>query len=181
MRYYSFALIFLGFAFISTAGSAQEVLNIDQTNSKVWVDGTSTLKNWSAQVQSFEGQITLDGEGQISSVELSFDATTMDGGRGPDMNNKIYKALKTDQHPNIKFSGVAAAETPSDVIASQGTITIAGKSREAIIKADGSYGAGIKGSYALKLSDFEIEPPTAMFGQIVCHDDITLGFELSFK
>jgi len=37
-----------------------------------------------------------------------------------------------------------------------------------------------KGTLPLKLSDFNIEPPSAMFGQIVTGDEITLNFELSF-
>ena len=169
------------FAILTTQGIAQATYEIDPENSKVWVDGTSTLKKWSAQVKSMQGTLTVDDNGQIDQVELSFDATTMDGGRGADMNKKIYKALKTSEHPNIVFKGQSTTATDGHDLASVGTIMVAGETKEITIQADGSITARITGSSPLKLSDFNIEPPTAMFGQIVCHDDLTIGFDLSLK
>jgi polyisoprenoid-binding protein YceI len=169
------------FAILSTHGISQTTYEVDADNSKIWVDGTSTLKKWSAQVKSMHGTLTVDDNGQIGQVELSIDASTMDGGRGADMNNKIYKALKTSEHPNIVFKGQSASASDGHDLASMGTIMVAGESMPIKIQADGSMATRITGSSSLKLSDFNIEPPTAMFGQIVCHDDLTIGFDLSLK
>ncbi len=158
----------------------QDYLMVDPDHSKVWVDGSSTLKNWSAQVKDYEGKVMLDSQGQVSQVQLSFETGTMDGGRGADMNKKIYKALKTSEHPQILFVG-GPAKQMGDQMTTTGTLTIAGKEIQTTVAATGSITTGLKGEHALKLSDFDIEPPTAMFGQIVTYDDITIGFELSFK
>ncbi len=158
----------------------QTTYEINSDDSKVWVDGTSTLKKWTATVQTMSGSIHVDSTGQVSTVRLSFDATTMDGGRGADMNKKIYKALKADQYPQITFEGTGAASNGHD-LAATGTIHIGGEKMETSIQGDGALTARLTGSKALKLSEFSIEPPTAMFGQIVTHDDITIHFDLSFN
>ncbi len=166
---------------ISLSMAAQEIYELDADQSSVSVDGSSTLRNWSAEVKNMEGEIKLDADGKISEVSLSFEATTMDGGRGADMNKKIYKALKVESYPAIQFQGGPAESTDGFDLASEGELSIAGESKSVLIQAKGSIGNGIEGSTALKLSEFQIEPPTAMFGQIVCHDDITVVFNLKFR
>ncbi len=147
--------------------------------SRVWVEGTSTLKNWQAEVKTFSGEITTDEAGNITDVDLNLDVKSMDGGRGPDMNAKIYKALKSDEHPSIIFSGTVATPVDGD-IATKGILKLAGKELEVLVSATGSTSSGhLKGKHPLKLSDFEIEPPSAMFGQIVCYDDLTIVFDLN--
>ena len=165
---------------IATTLFSQTTHEIDPSTSKAWVDGTSTLKDWTATVKNMSGTVTVDDEGQITAVNLTFDATTMDGGRGADMDKKIYKALKTTEHPNIVFVGGPVSKEGGEMM-SQGEVSIAGKKKTVQVKATGSISEGIKGSHPLKFSEFEIEPPSALFGQIVCYDDLMLGFELSFK
>ena len=62
----------------------------------------------------------------------------------------------------------------------KGVLNLAGKSLDIQVTAGGTVVAGkISGEQALKLSNFDIEPPSAMFGQIVCHDDLTIKYELT--
>ncbi len=44
--------------------------------------------------------------------------------------------------------------------------------------ADGNF--HLEGSKALRFSDFEIDPPAAMFGQIVTGDEIVVKLDLTF-
>lgn len=39
----------------------------------------------------------------------------------------------------------------------------------------------LQGSKSLKLADFQVEPPTAMFGQIVTGDEISVVLDLYFS
>ena len=62
-------------------------------------------------------------------------------------------------------------------------ITIAGEQRKlnlsaAIRQSNGTI--SIKGKKELKLSDFNISPPAAMFGQIETGNEITVVFDLVF-
>ena len=165
----------LALTFLANSINAQATYSVDPENSRVWVEGTSTLKNWSAEVGKFEGAITSNDDVTVANVNLIFDVKSMDGGRGPDMNAKIYKALKAEEHPVITFSGMGTG--PSSA---KGVLNLAGKSLDIQVTAGGTVVAGkISGEQALKLSNFDIEPPSAMFGQIVCHDDLTNTYELT--
>ncbi|NND33555.1 MAG: YceI family protein [Saprospiraceae bacterium] len=147
--------------------------------SRVWVDGTSTLKNWTAEVQTFDGTIVTDADGHVQEVSFTFDVKSMEGGRGPDMNGKIYNALKSDDFPKITFQGKGTSPEVGDVGAT-GLVSLAGKEKEVLVEASGDISSGhITGQTKLKLSDFDIEPPSAMFGAIVCHDELVLHFDLN--
>jgi len=60
-----------------------------------------------------------------------------------------------------------------------GNLRIAGKTQPATLKADWksvSGGIQISGSYALKMTDFGISPPTALLGVMKTGDGITLEY-----
>ena len=156
----------------------QETFKLGE-GSRIWVEGTSTLRDWKAEVGTFSGTVTTDADGEVAEVNLSMDVKTMDGGRGPDMNAKIYKAMLADQHPQMTFTGKKAASPEGDV-GVYGTLNLAGVSKALLVSAMGSVQSGhLTGEHKIKFSDFNIEPPSALFGQIVCHDDLVVKFELN--
>ena len=60
---------------------------------------------------------------------------------------------------------------------------MAGKEKDISVDVELDEQAGkliFKGSKKLKMSDFEMTPPSAMFGQIQTHDDITVHFEFRY-
>ncbi len=149
--------------------------------SRIWVEGTSTLRDWQAEVTNFSGTINTNATGEITKVSLSMDVKTMEGGRGPDMNAKIYKALLAEEYPQMTFEGEEAASQQGDV-GSMGVLSLAGMKKEIQVSAQGGVSSGqLTGKHSLKFSDFNIEPPSALFGQIVCHDEMTIMFDLKLK
>lgn len=157
---------------------AQETYKLGE-GSRIWVEGTSTLRNWQAEVGTFTGTISTDASGDVSEVNLTMDVKSMDGGRGPDMNAKIYKALHEPEHPQMTFSGKKAA-TPEGDLGVYGTLSIGGVSKALLVAANGSLQSGkLTGEHKIKFSDFSIEPPSALFGKIVCHDDLLVKFDLN--
>lgn len=98
----------------------------------------------------------------------------------------MYKALKSDTHPKITFlltNPVQISKAPAKLSAT-GDIDIAGVTHPMTFILDLTYADNtfhLTGSQPLKLSDFEIEPPTAMFGQIETGDEIEIALDLSFK
>ena len=67
---------------------------------------------------------------------------------------------------------------------SKGILKMAGQEKNVEIEVSGQKtdtGIILKGSKPLKFSEFDIEPPSAMFGQIVCGDDIAVHFEFRYK
>jgi hypothetical protein len=180
---------------------AQTVPYTALKDSKVSVDGTSTLSDWSAKVGETEGNLVLQpdflkktlrtGDG-IVSVDLKFKVSTMDGGRGTTMNDKIYKALKETEHPYITFRNttpvkivsVKDARAGTFVIDARGDLSMGGVTKPVDIRLDAEKMPNgqlrFTGKKALAMTDFQIDPPSAMFGQIVTGDAITINFELVF-
>ena len=172
-------LLFLILSFLGSIAVVvgQETYTLAE-GSRLWVEGTSTLRDWQAEVTDFSGTINTNATGEITKVSLTMDVKTMEGGRGPDMNAKIYKALLAERFPKMTFEGEEAASQGDDV-GSFGVLSLAGMKKEIRVSAQGSVSSGqLTGQYGLKFSDFNIEPPSALFGQIVCHDDMIIMFDL---
>jgi polyisoprenoid-binding protein YceI len=69
-------------------------------------------------------------------------------------------------------------------IPATGTVEIAGVRRPITFDLNLTFAENafrLQGSQSLKMSEFEIEPPTAMFGQIVTGDEIVVELDLLFK
>src|SRR5690554_7280057 len=69
----------------------------------------------------------------------------------------------------------------SDVCSSD--LTLAGVTRQIQMDVnveETSEGIRYTGSVPLKMSDFEIRPPTAMFGALRTGDEVTVGFDVVF-
>ena len=160
------------------------------------ITGTSTLHGWTVQVNKIGGEPgVLDTDFSTGSTIDDFyffaEVATMDGGRGSSMNTKIKNALKAEEHPKIKFkqtspATVKAGSGDTDFrILSKGELTIAGNTKDVELLLSGKKMDGNKitlsGNVPLKFSEYSIEPPSAMFGQIVCGDDVEVNINLILK
>lgn len=176
-----------------TALSAQSFKLSPDTPYEVSVTGSSSLHDWTATVNKvidIPPTMTLElAEGAvIKSFGFKAEGKSMDGGRGSTMNNKIYKAVKCDVHPYISYAQAGPAklkmvEKGQYKLVSKGKVSIAGKEKEIEVEVTASLKDGVltfKGEKPMKLSDFEIEPPSALFGQIETKDDITVHFTVNY-
>ena len=162
---------------VSLCTIAQETYTIS-SESKLTIDGTSTVHDWTVTANTLEG--TLKSEGK-SPKEIDFQVVVADikSERGATMDKKMHAALQKETHPKVIFV-LKEVKNESTLI---GTLTIGGNSQDVEItgKIDTS-GDKIKisGEHGIALKDFEIEPPTAMFGQVIVGDDVTVKFDLVF-
>lgn len=176
----------------------EQTLRLDEKSSKVLINGTSTIHDWQAKVGQVSGSLLagkafagFEKDAQAS-VQLAFKSSTIEGGRGETMDNKIKNALKESVHPEIKFTSSQAVIIQAPVrkggeskVKASGKVMIAGVEQAIDLELtglrlpDGSL--QFKGEKALNMRDFAIEPPTAMFGQIVTGETITLVFDLHFR
>lgn len=155
-----------------------------------YVSGSSTLHDWKATVGTVtDYPATLKvGKDAVEGFAFKADVASMDGGRGSAMNNKIYKALKSETHPQITFEQKTAAAIKAlpggqFKLTSTGILSIGGVEKTVSVEVMGTKKDGklvFQGSKPLKLSEFEIEPPSAMFGQIQTHDDVTVHFTFNY-
>ena len=160
--------------------------------SELAINGTSTLHEWKAiagDVTGIPDQITLDGDIlSIDALSIKAGVESLDGGRGPSMNSKIQKALKNSTHPHVTFVvtdpiQMNLAEQDPKGYPIEGELTIAGESKTIELWTTVEMleeKIHISGSKDLKMTTFNIEPPTAMFGQIKTNDDITIQFDVHY-
>jgi polyisoprenoid-binding protein YceI len=78
---------------------------------------------------------------------------------------------------NVKVEG------NSTKMSTKGALTIGGVTKIVTmnVQADASSGVSFSGDITFKMSVFEIDPPTAVFGTIKTGDEITIKFNAQYK
>lgn len=167
------------------------------SESQIKINGTSTIHDWEVKSEKMAGSMlfTPKGkiksnklmEGKISDGKLSVNVVQIKSERGATMDGKMHQALKVEAHPTIGFvlsQPIQLEKKTRDGVEIKGQLSIAGVTKTSDVSASVSQtNAGtivISGETALKLTDFNITPPTAMFGQIQTGDDISVVFDLIF-
>jgi len=159
----------------------------------VSIHGTFSIHSWSEKIEKvsgdLEGSLNEDGSVEVSSIRIVMGARSIKGDMGTVMNNKTYKALKAEANPDITFlltvpvrlkqinDGQKAATLP-------GNLTLAGVSRPVIMlirsfkveKGTMSF----EGEQKIRMTDFGIKPPSALFGAMRASPDITIDFKTDF-
>jgi len=195
MNIIRFSLFLICGLILAISTQAQTFQLATDTASTITVTGTSTLHGWTVAVNEIQDVPTTlilagDNENRVDSFSFGVVVKSMDGGRGASMNTKIINALQAANHPVIRYQQTEAA-TISGIdadgnfkLVSKGNLNMVGLEKVIEIEVMGQKTADgiiLKGSKPLKFSEFEIEPPSAMFGQIVCGDDIAVNFEFRYK
>ncbi|HYF02816.1 MAG TPA: YceI family protein, partial [Patescibacteria group bacterium] len=159
--------------------------------SELKVSGTSTLHDWTMKSTSGNGKATFTMAGDqlqgITNLQVSLKAETLKSGKSG-MDDKAYDALKTGDFPTISFTlremkyikqnGTAITYTAT------GDLIIAGVKRAVTFTGTGKAGDDkfqFDGKTTFKLTDFKVDPPTAMFGTIKTGDEVTVAFNVTFK
>lgn len=154
-------------------------------DSKVVVLGTSTVHDWESKVEKFSVEMTIDETDNanltIQSLEFIAEANSVKEGKRI-MDNKTKDALKAKDFPQITFTMSELGEVTTESVTVKGTLTIAGVSNDVELTAAYSSAGDnfvVTGSYPLLMSDYGIDPPTAMMGSLKTGDEVTLEFELT--
>ncbi|HLF34088.1 MAG TPA: YceI family protein [Cyclobacteriaceae bacterium] len=178
--------IFFLFLILAYTSKSQIVFKVDPV-SKMIITGTSTLHDWTSEVTLTKGTISfIADQGKItgiSRVSLEIPVESIKNDKSL-MNTKTYEALKSDEFPIIRFNVVKLTKFSGNSVTASGTLNIAGKSREIELFVDivksGEDKIIVRGEKSLKMSDFGVEPPTALMGTIKTGDEITIKFETTF-
>ena len=118
-----------------------------------------------------------------------FHLQEMESGRGPIMNNKVKKALKSSEHPMVNYNStenkIVSVKDKSFVLESKGEIEIGGLKKPFSFLLNCSYNEEIKtisfeGNKDITMSMFNIVKPTAFFGKLKTMDELNVKFNMSF-
>lgn len=162
-----------------------------QSGSKLWVEGTSNKSDFSVNASAIDGNFSVSGSGadvSVGSGEIVVQAKDLKGGKSTIMDRLMYDALLVDEHPTITYrltsadNATAAASDGTFTLATTGKLTLTGTTKDVKIEVTGAPQADgsirFTGSHPLKMSDYGMTPPTAMFGALRTSDDVTIHFDI---
>lgn len=186
------SIIIISILFFGFSQLTDKKLEIDKKNSKFEVKGTSTLHDWKVDVTKVDGEMTIqvDENNKVvnfNSVNINCVSNSLLSGESG-MDKKTFEALKTDKFPTINFKAEniikGSVINGKQQYIANGLITICGVSKKALISAVLTENGGViyfEGRKDIKMTDFGIVPPTAVFGTIKSGDNVTVVFKANFN
>jgi polyisoprenoid-binding protein YceI len=170
---------------------------VAQPQSRIWVEGTSTIKAFQCTVPNFTINVkasgaeavsaVLAGQKAVRTVELTIPAAKIECGNGT-MNEHMRTAIKAEESPTIRFTlasyDVAKAGDGVQGMV-RGSLALGGAEHPIDVSAvatDAGNGAmRIVGGYEVALSAFDLKRPSLMFGRIKVGDKVQVKFDFVFK
>lgn len=173
------------------AANSSQAFSLNSAHSKFIIKGTSSLHDWEMISENCSGSIRMDVSSEtlsISDIKVKVLVKSLKSGKKM-MDNKTYDALKENKFPSITYQyekiGTLKETGPNTFsVTLNGTLTIAGKSKKVpidVVIDQNNNSITIKGEKPLKMTDFGVEPPTALLGTIKTGDDITIDFNLNYN
>lgn len=185
------AIIFL----LGLSGSlrAQDAYRVADPDIKVL--GTSNLHNWTMEAKDVSCLANFvfgpSGTGlpqSLTALNLVIPVHNLKSGESL-MDSRAYNALKADKFGTISFTSASASIIPGQKnqfqVKSSGTMTIAGAKQPVVlivscqVNTDGSITCS--GSQQLKMTDYQIKPPSFMLGALKTGDLLTINYSLILK
>jgi polyisoprenoid-binding protein YceI len=186
---------------LATAAAAQpapgNILTL-QPESRLWVEGTSTVRDFSCRAPQVEATVetssvnaitaTLGGDRVVNTIRVEVPARSLDCENGT-MNGHMYKAIKADQHPMIVFRLTSYELAPKGAEAAtvtlKGKLQLGGQEKDITLSAEARQGpAGtlqVTGTQELRLTDFGLKPPSLMLGTMKVGDVVEVKYDLFLK
>lgn len=176
----------LTIAFVLISLTSQGQVRYTQSNtSRMSIAGTSTIHDWTvtSEKTTYDAVFETNAQGdplQLISLVVSVPAESLKSGKNG-MDKNTYSALKTDKHKQITFQ-LASGKIDGKTIRCVGSLTIAGTTKQIEVEAtyttlpDGSIQC--KGSKKLAMRDYNVEPPSFMFGSVTTGNEITVSFDV---
>lgn len=160
---------------------------------KIKIEGTSNIHDW--EMNADKGNSTAvfitDGNGVINGLaSLSFTMPVESlKSEHSAMDKNAYKAMRSDKFNSLTFTVASASIKPSAnnsyLVYSKGKLTINGVTRDvdvvAVCTVNLDKTISVNGAYKLKMTSYNVTPPSIMLGAIKTGDDITVKFNLLFK
>lgn len=159
----------------------------------VTIEGTSNLRDWKENVGQVTGDMTAavnaDGSVELILIRIKMQVLSIKSDMGRVMDNKTYEALKATAYPEIlftvktplKLTPVSQGRQPINLV---GDLFLAGVYRPVVMQvkklAVDHDNLLIEGSENIRMTDFGVKPPSALFGTMKASSDITIHFKTIF-
>jgi polyisoprenoid-binding protein YceI len=154
--------------------------------SKMVIKGTSSIHDWETNVTEINGSgvfaLNSNSVESVNNFQMSIPVKSLESGK-KGLDNKVYEALKANKSPKIEFQFRDANQITPGKITVNGKMTIAGKSKDVQLTSDYKVENGnviVNGSHSMKMTEFDVDPPTAMLGTVRAGDQIQIEYNLVF-
>lgn len=196
IRFLSKCAIGIALGAALAALAADSIQFESRPGSKIKLDGTSTVHDWTVESQIIRGTMEVPADfakdpaaaAKNTKVEVTIPVRSLKSGKSA-MNTIMWEAMKMKDHPNIEYKlleltpksgGTQGASAQFDA---KGALKVAGVTRTntmpvTIEKIDATK-AKVTGATTVKMTDFGIKPPapTVGLGFIKTGDDVKIVFE----
>lgn len=173
----------LALLFLSSNIFAQSYTISDQSTAVVI--GTSTLHDWESDVEEIKGEATIETSSgklkDIPQMDLQFKVESIKSGKSR-MDRITYETLKSEKHPQITFEIQDVLSLNGNQVKASGNLNIAGYTKEVIVEGmlmNGGNEIQVKGNHMIDMTEFQIDPPTAMLGAIKVGKDVEFKFDIT--
>jgi polyisoprenoid-binding protein YceI len=163
-------------------------------SARVVLEGTSNIHAFTASTTEVRlAAVDVDGmapgeaidrallPGALKAFDVVIPAATLKSPKeGIDKN--MHKALKVQEHANIRFRLRALTPVEGSVYQAAGTLTIAGVDKEVTlalqVQKKGTTELAVTGAIDVVMTDFGIAPPKAMMGMLRTNPKVHITFDL---
>jgi hypothetical protein len=175
-----------------------QVQYIPHEDSRLWIEGRSNVNQFECTAREYDGDAIIrrdlsgstdepgDSDQLFIRVEIHVDGFECGRSR---MNRDLRNALKSSTFPTITFIFENAVQMNSIPEGNgflrfevTGILTVAGNSQRVTFEMGGNYledgRIRVTGEKEIKMTDYEVEPPTGLFGLVRAEDELTVHFDL---
>ncbi|MEQ9298370.1 MAG: YceI family protein [Cyclobacteriaceae bacterium] len=167
--------------------NAQTVYRLDNTSSDMSVLGTSTLHDWESDVQEVSGSVSLTAEGnqlkELADLSITVIVKSIKSGKSG-MDKNTYNALNEKEFPNITYELTSVENMTDKDVRTVGRLSISGttNSKELISQyVINEASISFNGAITFNMTEFNIDPPTALMGTIKTGDEVTIEYDVIFS
>lgn len=165
---------------------------VSNPGSSLTLRGTSNVHDWKAEANRFRGYIfVIKEENTLKGVEkLEFRVFTESLKSEKDkLTANMHEALKTGEYPFITYNldnvkELSCSSQNSCTLKTTGSLTVSGVTKKIDLFFDVSHSKDeiiLTGKTNLLMTDFNIEPPTALLGLLKTDNEVTVDFKAVFR
>jgi polyisoprenoid-binding protein YceI len=159
-----------------------------QSDSKVWVSGTSTVKSFKCESSAIGATLTSPDAATelntlVSGAQITVDVARLECGNGT-MNEHMRKALKMSTFPKIAFRMDSYTLGADNTVTVRGILTIAGQGRPVELMGTAIEDGSVVRSAAtaqINMKEWGVQPPTLMLGSMKVKEMATIGYSITIE
>lgn len=182
-------ILTLLFIWVGALFTPTQKYTINPQQSSLEIVGTSSIHDWEIKAKSFSGTAAISEENGLTIDQLGFDVKVAHlKSDYTAMDKNTRKALNAEKYPTIHYELLKVINSKNDgknyTLLTKGKLTIAGKTKEVemTVKAvKESSKAKFSGKLTFDMTDFGVDPPTAVMGTIKTGNQITIKFNVEYK